>query len=159
MASRASRAGTVCPRNEGVVWLLKPCKCGSPMNMRLRTVIYQNKVEIENVPVYSCDACNRSEVYPAVKPQLTGLIAKLGGKPDKMSLPFHELSEVALLMKKVTAKDDAHRPVETILDDRINELLDMLLLAQSLSDTVWMDDIRERLSQIAKHAVSTYDFS
>ena len=26
------------------------------MNLRLRTVIYQNKVDIENVPIYSCEA-------------------------------------------------------------------------------------------------------
>ncbi|MDF2815306.1 MAG: hypothetical protein K0Q81_1506, partial [Paenibacillus sp.] len=32
------------------------------MGIRLRTVIFQNKVEIENVPIYSCDACQRTEV-------------------------------------------------------------------------------------------------
>lgn len=137
----------------------KPCKCGNPMNIRLRTVIYQNKVEIENVPVFSCESCSRSEVYPAVKPQLTGLIAKLSNTPDKMTLPFDEVSEVALLLTKVTDKQQSHRSVETILDERINELLDLLLIAQSLADEAWMDDIRERLSQITSHAVSTYDFS
>lgn len=48
------------------------------MNLRLRTVIYQSKVDIENVPIYSCEGCGRSEVVPHVKPELTGLIGKLG---------------------------------------------------------------------------------
>ena len=34
----------------------KYCKCGRTMNLRLRTVIYQSKVDIENVPIYSCEA-------------------------------------------------------------------------------------------------------
>ena len=68
----------------------KYCKCGRTMNLRLRTVIYQNKVDIENVPIYSCEDCGRSEVVPHVKPELTCLIGKLGSKPEKQQFFFHE---------------------------------------------------------------------
>lgn len=136
----------------------KQCKCGEPMGIRLRTVIYQNKVEIENVPIFSCEACSRSEVYPEVKPELTGLIGTLGSKPEKQQLQFEEVSEVAHLMVKVTEKNRAADPVEAIIQERINELLDLLLLAQSLNDELWVNHIRKRLSQIAKHSVTVHDF-
>jgi hypothetical protein len=140
--------------DEGVVFLQKECKCGEAMNIRLRTVVFQNKVEIENVPIYSCDGCNRSEVLPLVKSDLTGLIGKLGKKPEKRQMRFDEISEVAYLLMKVSTKERLHDSVETIIEERINELLDLLLLAQSLKDNEWMDDIRHRLSQLTKHTIS-----
>lgn len=132
----------------------KHCKCGQAMSIRLRTVIYQNKVEIENVPVYTCEACNRSEVFPGVKPELTELIGDLGSIPDKKRLQFEEMSELAHLMMAVTDKEHRHESICQIFEERVNQLLDLLLLAQSLGDEPWMDDIRQRLSQISKHAVN-----
>ena len=128
------------------------------MSIRLRTVIYQNKVQIENVPIFSCEVCSRSEVFPEVKPDLTGLIGKLGGNPDKQQMHFNEVSEIAHLMVKVTEKKRAADPVEAIINERINELLDLLLLAQSLNDQPWIDDLRKRLTQIASHSLTVHDF-
>ncbi|MDF2670634.1 MAG: hypothetical protein K0R67_2940 [Paenibacillus sp.] len=139
--------------------LHKQCKCGETMGIRLRTVIFQNKVEIENVPIYSCDACQRTEVFPAVKPVLTGFIKTLGREPEKKQVFFNEMSELAHLMYKVTNKENIHSAVERIIEERINELLDLLLLAQSLDDREWMEDVRHRLSQITSHVMTTYDFS
>jgi hypothetical protein len=127
------------------------------MTIRLRTVIYQNKVEIENVPIFSCSSCHRSEVFAEVKPDLMGLIGNLGSKPEKQQMFFNEHSEIAHLMMKVTEKGRLSDPVETIIEDRINELLDLLLLAQSLQDDTWVDDVRKRLSQITRHAISVCD--
>jgi hypothetical protein len=137
--------------------LQRQCKCGREMNIRLRSVIYQNKVEIEHVPVFTCEFCNRSEVFPGVKPDLTKLIGELGGKPEKQRIRFDEISELAHLMYVVTDKEHQHEPVGAILEERINELLDMLLLARSLADQTWMDDIVERLSQITQYALSAYE--
>ncbi|UJF35240.1 hypothetical protein [Paenibacillus hexagrammi] len=133
----------------------KHCKCGQSMNLRLRTVIYQNKVDIENVPIYSCETCTRSEVVPHVKPELTGLIGKLGSKPDKQQIMFHEVSEVAYLLLKVTEREHMNDSMEKIVEERINELLDVLLLAQSLGDVPWTEEIRKRLAQITQHTMST----
>jgi hypothetical protein len=133
----------------------KQCKCSHIMNIRLRTVIYQNKVDIDNVPIYSCEACGRSEVVANVKPELTSLIGKLGSKPDKQQYSFDELSEIAYLLLKVTEREHRQDSVEKIVEERINELLDVLLLAQSLGDIPWMEDIRKRLSQISQNAIST----
>lgn len=132
----------------------KLCHCGREMNLCLRTVIYQNKVDIENVPVYTCDSCQRSEVLPSVKPELTGLIGKLGSKPGKQQLLFDELSEIAYLMRKVSEKEHQSESVERIVQERINELLDILLIAKSLGDEPWIEEIRSRLAQITQHSIS-----
>lgn len=137
--------------------LHKPCKCGRDMDIRLRTVIYQNKVEMEHVPVFTCEFCNRSEVFPGVKAELTKLIGELGAKPDKQRMRFDERSELAHLMMLVTDKEHRDEPVGHILEERINELLDTLLLARSLGDEPWVEDILARLSQISTHAIQAYE--
>jgi hypothetical protein len=137
--------------------LHKQCKCGSTMNIKLRTVIYKNKVEIENVPVFSCEDCRRSEVLAEVKSELTGVIGKLEQTTSKQHIHFNDISEIAHLMFKVTEKQYAADPVEKIVEERINELLDLLLLAQSLQDEPWVEDVRKRLEQISKQSLSLND--
>jgi hypothetical protein len=145
---------------EGVLFAVqKSCSCGATMNIRLRTVIFQNKMEIENVPIYSCDDCQRSEVFPPVKSELTGYIRSLGTNPEAGSVLFNDISELAHLLHKVTNKDNKHLPVVTIIEDRINELLDLLLLAQSLGDADWMEDVHVRLKQITNYMTATYRLS
>ncbi|MFC3790762.1 hypothetical protein ACFOQM_18750 [Paenibacillus sp. GCM10012307] len=125
--------------------------------MKLRTVVYSGKVEIDNVPIFSCSACNRSEVSPGVKPDLTGLIGQLGSKPDKQSFLFNEWNEWADLLVEVYAKDKRlqSQMLEEHLDARINKLLDLLIVAKSLGDEAWMNEIQKRLSQISRRFILT----
>jgi hypothetical protein len=122
------------------------------MSIRLRTVIFQNKVEIENVPVYSCEECKRTIVFPAVKNELTKFIGSLGNRPEQQLFYFDEMNEIAHVMHKVADKSRWNESVERIVEERINELLDLLLLAQSLEDQQWIEDVRNRLVQITHHA-------
>ncbi|MCI3921495.1 hypothetical protein MO973_14775 [Paenibacillus sp. TRM 82003] len=133
----------------------KHCVCGKKMSIRLRTVIFSNKVKIENVPIYSCGACERSEVLQDVKQELSSLIRRLGRHPEKQSISFNESNELAFLLHEATKKERANVPVESIVKERVNQLLDLLLLAQSLDDQPWTEEIRERLSQIAKASIAT----
>ncbi|WP_306010660.1 hypothetical protein MHI37_13495 [Paenibacillus sp. FSL H8-0548] len=125
--------------------------------MKLRTVIYSGKVEIDNVPIFSCTTCNRSEVFPEVKPDLTGLIAQLGAKPDKQTFLFNECNEWANLL--VEAKADKLKTDEPafqrLIEQRINKLLDLYLLANSLNDMAWIADIEKRLEQISRRSLHT----
>lgn len=131
--------------------MLKLCKCGETMEIRLRTVIYSNKVEIGHVPVFTCEECQNCEVYPSVKPLLTGLIGSLGSKPDKQQVNFEEISEISYLMRQAAEQDIDHDRLAGLMQERVNELLDLLLLAQSLGETEWMNDLRNRLSQVTEH--------
>ncbi|GGG09431.1 hypothetical protein [Paenibacillus abyssi] len=135
----------------------KQCPCGDAMTMKLQTVIYSGKVEIDNVPIFSCSSCSRSEVFPEVKPDLTGLIEQLGSEPDKQTFLFNEWNEWADLLVEVCEKlkqPDVHI-VEQLIDERINKLLDMYLLAQSLNDPAWMNDLEKRLMQISRRSIHT----
>ncbi|MGG1637901.1 MULTISPECIES: hypothetical protein [unclassified Paenibacillus] len=127
------------------------------MKMKLRTVIYSGKVEIDNVPIYSCTTCNRSEVFPEVKPDLSGLIAQLGAQPDKQTFLFNECNEWASIL--VEAKADKQQTdrigFERLVEQRINKLLDLYLLAQTLNDEAWILDLKKRLEQISRRTLLT----
>lgn len=132
----------------------KACTCGVRMELRLRKVIYTNKVEIENVPIFSCDACGRSEVFAPVKSELQSTIRSLGAKPDKQLLYFNECNELAGLLLKASEKDSWKVSLEQLIEERINQLLDVLLLARSLHDEDWAEDTQKRLQAITGFAIS-----
>lgn len=129
----------------------KRCPCGDIMTMKLRTVIYSGKVEIDNVPIFSCSTCNHSEVFSEVKPDLTGLIDKLGKAPSKQTFLFNEWNEWAdlLVEAKVERKKPSYSAVQHMIEDRINALLELMLIADSMQDEEWKRDIEKRLAQIS----------
>lgn len=133
----------------------KTCTCGKPMDIRLRSIIYLNKVEIEHVPIYTCDACFHTEVLAGVKGELSRLIERLGTNPHIQKLDFRELSEWAHLMMKATDRDLIHVPIQSIIEERIDQLLDLLILARSLQDAEWERELIDRLGQITKPALTT----
>lgn len=135
--------------------MLKTCKCGKTMDIRLRAVVYSQKVEIDNVPIYTCDSCDYTEILPEVKPELSRFITELGKAPKRQKLNFAEMNEWAYLITKVTDQDCMHDSIQTIICERIDQLLDMLLLARSLQDAEWEEELRQRLSQITKPALTT----
>jgi hypothetical protein len=127
------------------------------MNIHLRTVIYKNKIEIDNVPIYICDACQKSEVFQGVKAELADLISQFGQSPEKQQFLFNETSELAYLLMTASQEEFKQCSADKLLEDRINELLDLLLLARSLNDQPWVEDLLKRLAQITKHRFTTYD--
>lgn len=137
------------------------CTCGNKMNLSLRTVIYSNRIEIVNVPMFTCESCQRSEVYSAVKGDLTSLIARLpevekseGINDQPMDqIRFEESSELASLIMKATESDRGHESLTEIIEERINELLDVMLLAKSLNHADWVKETQTRLRQITDHYV------
>ncbi|MBW7456677.1 hypothetical protein ACFOLF_02545 [Paenibacillus sepulcri] len=130
----------------------KRCPCGDVMLIKLRTVIYSGKVEIDNVPIYSCPACSRSEVFPEVKPDLTGLIGKLGTEPDKQTYLFNEWNEWADLLVEAyhDRKLSDSEAIRQRTENRINTLLDLYAVAKAAEDEVWIADIHKRLTQLSR---------
>ncbi|WP_010269921.1 hypothetical protein [Paenibacillus senegalensis] len=136
----------------------KTCPCGETMRIQLRTIVYQDQVELEDVPVYTCGSCGRNELYSEVKTSLTGLLEKLEmdnkQKQPKVKISFSEHNELALLISKASDPEHWNEPVQALLENRINELLDLLLVAQSLNDDAWSAELRDKLSQIADYSRS-----
>ena len=128
----------------------KRCRCGHAMLVDLRTVIFSNKVEIENVPVYSCPSCTRSEVCAEVKSDLTQLLAQLTHQSSKKSIPFQDMNEFSYLIHKIHLQRCGNNTsaIQQIIDERINELLDLLLVAKHVNDSSWVEELSTRLNQI-----------
>ncbi len=126
----------------------KSCHCGRDMVITLEEVLYGNKVRIKNVPIYHCPMCDHNEVMTSVKGNMKQLITKLGEKPREQVVFFNELSELAHLLDQADRQHDSGQNVDSIMQERINELLDMLILAESLCDEKWKEEINKRLAQI-----------
>ncbi|MFC5987364.1 hypothetical protein [Marinicrinis lubricantis] len=129
------------------------------MDIYMRTVLFSDHLEIKGVPVYCCDECGRNEVLPGVKDHLKEMIQSSSKSAGKVSIDFSEQNEVALLLSRAADEDYGNVSLEVIIDERINQLLDMLIMAQNLHNDEWIEDIQDRLSQISNYALSTYDFT
>ncbi|THF74218.1 hypothetical protein [Cohnella fermenti] len=126
------------------------------MTLILRTLIYVHKVSIANVPVYSCEFCSRNEVFPGVKEDLGQLVGRMGSKPQPQTIPFEEQHEWAAVLRDMAANRqplDAAAVARSI-ENRTNELLDLLLVASSLRDEKWQKELRGRLSQLSAQYIS-----
>lgn len=131
--------------------MLKMCSCGEQMALSLRTVIFAKKVNITNVPVYSCAICGRNDVFHGVKDDVGRLISELGSAAsDPRSIPFDQVHEWAGVLSGMRAQkltlsaSDVARATE----ERTNQLLDLLNLATSLGDEAWKQELRSRLAQL-----------
>lgn len=127
----------------------KKCsRCGSDMEVVLRNVVYRKRVKILNVPVHVCvdDCCAHSQVVDVVKDDLKDLMTELGQNPERQAIEFEEMSELSNLLVLIANEGDS--TVREALEERVNELLDLFLLAQSLGDKKWMLELRHRLTKI-----------
>ncbi|MGE7273216.1 hypothetical protein ACQKK5_17350 [Brevibacillus panacihumi] len=127
----------------------KKCsRCGSDMEVVLRNVVYRKRVKILNVPVHVCvdDCCAHSQVVDVVKDDLKDLMTELGQNPERQAIEFEEMSELSNLLVLIANEGDS--TVREALEGRVNELLDLFLLAQSLGDEKWMLELRHRLTKI-----------
>ncbi|MDA5110178.1 MULTISPECIES: hypothetical protein [Brevibacillus] len=130
--------------------MYKKCsRCGSDMELVLRNVVYRSRVKIMNVPVHVCgnDACGHSQVVDVIKDDLKKLMEEWGQHPQRQSIEFEEVSELSHLMVLI-AKEKEDATVREALQERVNELLDLFLLARSLGDQNWMHELRQRLTKI-----------
>lgn len=119
------------------------------MEIVLRNVVYRNRVKIMNVPVHVCvdDSCAYSQVVDVIKDDLKSLMEELGQHPQRQAIEFEEMSELSNLLVLI-ANEREDSTVREVLSERVNELLDLFLLAQSLGDEKWMLELRGRLTQI-----------
>ncbi|TVY00654.1 hypothetical protein [Cohnella terricola] len=131
--------------------MLKRCYCGGEMNLKLRTVIFAKKVNINNVPVYNCSDCGRNDLFPSVKDDVGKLVGQLGARPDVGEIPFEQVHEWACVLSQAFLQGDSlqAKEIAKATEERIDQLLDLWLIASSLKDEVWMTEIHNRLSQLS----------
>lgn len=135
------------------------CGCGHVMNLLLRTVIFAKNIEIRNVPIFTCTNCAKSEVLQNVKNDLTELIAKVKNMTGKHSFQFQEFQELVNVFFEMFSKGSRYvgiAQLEDMLNERINQLLDLYLLARTMNDTEWTEDIQKRLKQVTGFSLNHY---
>jgi len=121
--------------------------CGGQTHLALRTLVF-HRHQIMNVPIHTCSFCERSEVSERVMPELQKLVLSLSFSVHQNQIvAFEEYSEFSNLLVMV-ANETAEELIEGMIEDRINQLLDLLLLASSLEDRAWVDEITQRLRQV-----------
>ncbi|TFE31802.1 hypothetical protein [Cohnella luojiensis] len=131
--------------------MLKSCSCGGEMNLMLRTVIFAKKVNISNVPVFNCSQCGRNDVFPGVKEDVGRLVGELGTRPVPHNIPFDQVHEWAGVLSQALHVSDSLQAtvIAKAAEDRINQLLDLWLIASSLDDEGWKAELQSRLSQLS----------
>lgn len=130
------------------------CNCEQSLKLELRTVKYSRSVTIRHVPVLVCDQCMTYELIPSMRSDLKRCIDLLGSDPGKTSFSMTDHHELAGVIYDVLADEDCpddrlHAKFEDEIEGRINLLLDMYRLAESMRDDEWVSDIRQRLSQLS----------
>jgi hypothetical protein len=129
------------------------------MNLMLRTIIYSQKVTVHYVPVYTCANCTRKEVHPAVKQHLKEIVYRLGRNPEKQSIYFQDENEFAKFLYRASSDDFEQYSVDDMIHLRVNELLDMLILAESINDLGWVDEIHDRLDQLQDYTKVLHEWN
>ncbi|MCM3337147.1 hypothetical protein M3650_00445 [Paenibacillus sp. MER TA 81-3] len=148
--------------------MYKRCTCGHYMDLTLRTVVHARSVHIHRVPVFTCTSCERSELLSLVKKEIAELIR------NRMSLiaanshitqngplvvsfdEVHELSSVLAECVEEDGCDDMVPVFERRMDERVNQLLDLYLIAKTCNDTIWMMDLQRRLKQVTCFSLQPY---
>lgn len=130
------------------------CSCEQKMKLELRTVMYTRSVMIRHVPVLVCDYCLTYELIPSMRPDLKKCVDLLGPDPSINSFSLTEYHELARLIYEVLAEgdyseDSLKQILEHEIQERINLLLDLYGMAESLQDQAWVSDLRLRLSQLS----------
>ncbi|MEC0243575.1 hypothetical protein P4H66_27525 [Paenibacillus dokdonensis] len=130
------------------------CNCEQNLKLELRTVMYTRSVMIRHVPVLVCDHCLTYELIPSMRPDLKKCVDLLGPDPSKTSFSLTDYHELANLVYEVLAEgeyseDNVKRRLDYEIQERINLLLDLYRMAESMQDEVWFEEIRLRLSQLS----------
>ncbi|MNI22932.1 hypothetical protein D3C73_764970 [compost metagenome] len=133
------------------------CACGQNMDLGFRLVIFENKFQIDRVPILECEDCEYYEVLPAIKCDLTNLLAQLKQEDEGGRVLFTEVNEFAdvLYNSYLTWKRTGDNPsfealLEQGCEERINMLLDLYSCAKKASDSKWMNEITSRLAPLSK---------
>lgn len=130
------------------------CTCGQSMTVHMRTVVYQRYIYIEHVPVLICQSCGNSVVYSPVRPELKHILQDAKESSEKKRIYFEDISEIAHVLLKLHESNKDFVTSPEVVQERVNELLDIYLLARSLNDQEWVDEIRGKLLQISRQMIT-----
>ncbi|RCX23024.1 hypothetical protein DFP94_101615 [Fontibacillus phaseoli] len=143
----------------------KHCRCGQKMNLGFRLVIFENKFQVDRVPILECDECDYYEVLPFVKADVIDLLEQLKQQGENVRVFFTDMNELAdvlydMIQQKEKSDSSSFEAVlEQKCNERINLLLDLYGCAQKMNDSSWMNVIAVRLAVLSKYVSNRQSLS
>ncbi len=134
----------------------KLCCCGQNLNLGFRLVIFEDKFQVDRVPILECEECNYYEVLPSFKEDVIDLLRQLKDQGESVRVYFTEMNELADVLYGLSPQADKLDPsafealLEYSCNERINLLLDLYGCAQKMEDSAWMNEISARLAPLSK---------
>jgi hypothetical protein len=132
------------------------CNCGSKMNIYFSTLSFRQKWKIENVPIWYCNCCGKSEMIPYFKEEFLSYILQLEHTYSTRNYSYNDWSEHTNLMMKFIDKEFSIESLQVLIAKRIDELLDEWLIATESKDDIRLKEIHRRLLQMSKNS-NLYD--
>lgn len=136
------------------------CKCGGTMQLQIcqLRLAYEKPVIVNHVPVVHCMKCGRSEVFAAVKETLYHVLAPSNRSTADAVLAFDQFSECANYLVQLNGEPIQMRAWIDQLCNRMDDLLDLLGVAMSMSDDAWSEDIQRRLRELHLTIQTTHHY-
>lgn len=107
-------------------------KCNSEMDITIRTIYFEKKIEIKNVPVYSCDNCHHTEVMEQVKEKVKSIILN-GNNTYKEIISLEKYSYFTrLLLKAYNERSDSYMDTES--REELDNILEQILLEEKFEE-------------------------
>lgn len=132
----------------------KLCTCGGLMTLHMHSLIFNTKVKITHVPVYTCPKCTSYEPMSFIKADLGRLVKELSADVPRKDFSFTERNELASVLKEslteviVGGFHELEVVIRETIQARVDVLLDLYRLAERLTDQNWMEETSRRLSQL-----------
>jgi len=124
----------------------KKCSCGSEMDITLRTLYFNRKIEIKNVPIYSCTTCGNNELIPPIKEKIKEVIDDHKNIQRKETVYFEQKSELAQLLILAYHKQDFPYKDEK-LQEEIEELLEHLYFNELNKDHGFEQKLHKKIER------------
>lgn len=132
----------------------KLCSCGGLMTLHMHSLIFNTKVKITHVPVYTCPKCTSYEPLSFIKADLGKLVKELNADVPRQDFSFTERNELASVLKESLSEviigefQELELAIRGAIQGRVDMLLDIYRLAEVLTDQNWMEETSRRLSQL-----------
>jgi hypothetical protein len=130
------------------------CKCGHRMRLELRTIQIAGNIQMLHVPMRACETCSSYRLLSSVKSVVMDYI----NNPEshhKRNFSFTEINELSHIVYEVFIQNESNvceeleQEIKVVIHERINVLLDLFRYAEVVQDSIWVENLRQRLSQLS----------
>lgn len=119
---------------------------------------YEKPIVVNHVPVVHCMKCGGSEVFAAVKETLYHVLSPSNRGEGESVIAFDQHSECANYLVQLNGEPIQVRAWIDQLCHRLDDLLDLLGIAMSMSDEAWSEDIQRRLRELHATIQTTHHY-